>query len=331
MALSQVIGQGVEQVIPQLQEHKLDELRANYVSVFGQDPLEEADPSDKQLTALSWKLEAGLTPYADFGVWGPFGARQERAMRFVNHIQAADGTYRAVEMAGPRDLATWRRCYHVFKSAAVMLKVAHPAVLERCEALFEGCCSRFPDAWHILVMADVRCRSEFSAKRNAGFANFTTSAHRFPIFDAGMPWNSVIKSAGGDLAYWHRSVDQPALEYSVNNGRSGAGRTVASISQSASSSAAPAVMEKRKQPELPSGWQSHNTKGIEICRKWNASANGCEAVCPARRAHQCSICLNTHRACQPVSGKGGGKAGKSGGDAADNVPNKKFKKKGGKK
>ena len=68
--LSTVVDQGMGQEIPQLPGQKLDELRARYAGIFGQDSLGDSDPSDKQLTALAWKLEAGLTPYTEFGVWG---------------------------------------------------------------------------------------------------------------------------------------------------------------------------------------------------------------------------------------------------------------------
>ena len=139
-----------------------------------------------------------------------------------------------------------------------------------------------------------------------------------------------MRSAGGDMVYWHRAVDQPALEYSVGCGRSGSGRAAADISQGPSSSTAPAAVEKRKQTDLPPGWQTHNLKGVELCRTWNASANGCEAVCPARQAHQCSICLNTHRACQHVAGKEVEKLG-SQAEMLRMVPPQKFKKQGGKK
>ena len=71
-------------------------------------------------------------------------------MRFMNHAEAADGSYRTVELPGPRDFETRRSCIHVFKAAAVMLKIAHPAILERCEALLEQRCRRLPSAWHIL-------------------------------------------------------------------------------------------------------------------------------------------------------------------------------------
>ena len=69
--LSTMVDQAMGQEIPQLPNDKIGALRSRYAAVFGQDPLEEADPSDKQLTALAWKLDAGLVPYAEFGVWPP--------------------------------------------------------------------------------------------------------------------------------------------------------------------------------------------------------------------------------------------------------------------
>ena len=42
--LSTVVDQGMGQEVPQLPGHKLDELRARYVSISGQDPLEDSDP-----------------------------------------------------------------------------------------------------------------------------------------------------------------------------------------------------------------------------------------------------------------------------------------------
>ena len=76
--LSTVVDQGMGQEIPQLPGHKLDKVRARYVSIFGQGPLEDANPSDKQLTGLAWKLEAGPTPIRGFwclgAMRGPHGA-----------------------------------------------------------------------------------------------------------------------------------------------------------------------------------------------------------------------------------------------------------------
>ena len=70
------------------------------------------------------------------------------------------------------------------------------------------------------------------------------------------------------------------------------------------------VQKQQHKPELPANWKATNTKGVEICRKWNGSPNGCEHRCPQNRAHQCAICLSTHRACQHDTG-GGNKSGKA--------------------
>ena len=68
--------------------------------------------------------------------------------------------------------------------------------------------------------------------------------------------------------------------------------------------------EKRQaKPDLPTTWKAHNSKGVEICRTWNLSPNGCEHSCPQQRAHQCAICLSTHRACQHDAERGGGGEG----------------------
>ena len=90
--LSTVIDQGMGQEIPQLPLHKLEELRARYSGMFGEDPLEEADPSDKQLTALAWKLEAGLTPI--HRLWSLGAVRHAFPTRHAVHEPRADGRWK---------------------------------------------------------------------------------------------------------------------------------------------------------------------------------------------------------------------------------------------
>ena len=244
-------------------------------------------------------------------MWGPFGVRTERRMRFENHIQAQDGSYRAVEMPGPRDLETWRACYHVFKAAAVMLKIAHPAVLERYESLFEQRCRRFPGAWHIMVLADMRCRCEFFGVEKRRLREMQMKCPTLSDYDPDMPWNSVIQSAADDIQYWQRNVEMPALEFTLGRHSRDAGTG----SPSSGGHARPPVgQHTQKQPDVPASWKAVNLQGTEICRKWNASPGGCERNCPQRRAHQCAICLNTHRACQHDASKTGtGKGSKGSG------------------
>ena len=68
--LSLIIDQSMDTEIPMLGEIKLRELRAAYEVKFGDTPMESADVTDSQLTALYYLIEVGLPPYVDFSVWG---------------------------------------------------------------------------------------------------------------------------------------------------------------------------------------------------------------------------------------------------------------------
>ena len=244
----------------------------------------------------------------------------------MNHVQTADGSYRAIEMPGPRDLETWRKCFHVFKAAAVMLKIAHPAALERYESLFEQRCRRYPSAWHILVLADVRCRSEFFGAEKRRLKDLHYRCPAMSDYDPEMPWNSVIRSACEDLTYWHRAVDMPALEFSVGSKEPRGYQPGVSSSSASGMAVAMPQSDKRQKQEVPANWRSHNLKGQEICRKWNASPGGCEPTCPQQRSHQCAICLNTHRACNHGAEKGGGKGKTKTGGGSAAGPKKRARK-----
>ena len=202
-----------------------------------------------------------------------------------------------------------------------MLKVAHPAVLERYEALFEQRCRRFPSAWHILVLAGVRCRGEFFGAEKRRLKDCHFRCPSLSDYDPEMPWNSVIRSASEELTYWHRSVDQPALELFMGSSRD-AGRGGFQGSGSSSSAGMSIQIPQsdgRQKLEVPTNWRTHTLKGTEICRTWNLSPGGCEITCPQQRAHQCAMCLNTHRACNHSTEKGNGKGSKSG-DSGGNGP-----------
>ena len=105
--------------------------------------------TDGQLSALDFRVLVGQTPYADFGVWGPYGARLERRLKFTHHMMGADGMWKTIEMPGADSLNTWRSCWSVFRPAAIMVGVARPATVDRYEQLFVDRCDRYPRAWHI--------------------------------------------------------------------------------------------------------------------------------------------------------------------------------------
>ena len=190
--LSQVIDQGSDQEVPMLAAAELNEMRRRYITIHGDPPLQKCEVSDAQLTALAFKVKGGLASYADFGVWGPHGARLERRMKFVSHVLSPDGSWRTVELPGADCLDTWRDCWAVFRSAAIMANVALTATLDRFESMFVERCRRYPTAWHLCAQADSRARSELIIEERRRQEAFHTAHPSMSVFDISMPWNSVL-------------------------------------------------------------------------------------------------------------------------------------------
>ena len=54
--LGTILNQALNQEVPMLAEAELAEIRAVYIKVAGDEPIEQADPSDSQLTTLKFAL-----------------------------------------------------------------------------------------------------------------------------------------------------------------------------------------------------------------------------------------------------------------------------------
>ena len=68
-------------------------------------PAEDAEPTLEQLTALDFRVRrCDRTPFADFGVWCPFGRRGLRANELRCWFPAGDGTFFCREVSGPENL-----------------------------------------------------------------------------------------------------------------------------------------------------------------------------------------------------------------------------------
>ena len=86
--------------------------------------------TDDQLSVIFTVGQAGIAPYADFGVWRPFGQRAAKSMKFVSHFLDSSGSWRSKEIPGPDSLSSWEACWRVFRTVAVMCDFATPAVLD---------------------------------------------------------------------------------------------------------------------------------------------------------------------------------------------------------
>ena len=129
VSLALVLDQGCQMEASMLPEAQLAQMRARYVTVMGDPPPEGEEVTDGQLTALHAKDAAGAGIYADFGVWGKHGDRLARRLVFNAQFWDGAGSWKMKELPGPDSLETWVACWRVFRTAAVMLSLAHPATL----------------------------------------------------------------------------------------------------------------------------------------------------------------------------------------------------------
>jgi hypothetical protein len=208
--------------------------------------------------------------------------------------------------------------------------VVNPIALEHYYESFALICKENPEAWHLCVQAEDRCRCEHFPRV------WRTLAAKF-----GRPptWSEVFVAAANDSAYWDREVRRPAISALVRSKASGTRNL--SAEEDAAARIAEAVddmkngagkkkahgrgkgrgrakEEKTGAPKPPptkhpvqrpgKGDDKHPKKdhkgryltidgGRDICFRYNNGS--CKEPCPQKRAHFCQICLK--KACKASS------------------------------
>ena len=71
--VSSILDQSSDREVERGTREDLNALRSRFRSLEGEDPMKAEDVTDDQLSVLAAITKAGVTPYADFGVWKPFG------------------------------------------------------------------------------------------------------------------------------------------------------------------------------------------------------------------------------------------------------------------
>lgn len=171
LKLSQVIDQGSDMEIEQLDSQTLQKARRNYLQSEGDSPLEKEEVTDAQISCLSAKVSHEQAPFTDMGVWGPYGDRLARQMKFTSQI-LKDGQWHTVELPGASSFSAWEEAWRIFRTAAIMLKIASPSVLDRYASEFRNRVQEYPDCWHIAAQADIRCVVNSGFRRNGDKKNF---------------------------------------------------------------------------------------------------------------------------------------------------------------
>ena len=333
--VSTIMDQSSDREFELLPEDRLRTLRANFRASEGDAPMESEEVTDEQLSAFVRVVEAGGAPFVDFGIWGPYGNRIAKTVKFTHHFLDGAGQWRARELPGPDCYAAWERGWRVFRTAAIMAQIATPAVLDTYAMRFKARCDKFSWAWDLCCLADSRCRSEWWTHELRRQVTFHTANPGMSAFQPTQPWNSVVKAAAVAPAFWKDELEDDALIRRV--GAAG-GAAAASggppppppRAWDGGSAAAGSGKRKRGNRDRGAGGGPSSSSapprdrvpggGKEICFAWNKARDGCQDVCPSGRAHVCRVCLQPHRAVDcpkaaPGDGKtgGGGKGGGRGG------------------
>jgi hypothetical protein len=217
--ISSVVDQGDDSEIIPMDPARLRALLAAFRHANdGEDPQEEEEITGDQLAGLDSKIQSGVAPYADFGVWRPFGARLDRSLKFVALVLDARGQWVRKEISGPANFTAWLTRWKVLR---IGLRVLEAVADARC-SLYRDRIYRMNDEfgekfWWLIAQADIRMRSEQmeriyrkclledQALRDGGTPGGLVG------FDRARPWDLVFKLAATDDAWWAKEVDKKVL------------------------------------------------------------------------------------------------------------------------
>lgn len=347
---NQVIDQADEGEIPTLDHTTLDDHYKVLRAAKGGPVRPETEPSPDQIAAMKARvLEMDLSPHADFAVFVNFQGRFSKALKFMNHVLQPDGTFKAIEVSGPPNFDAWTLSWKVYVNTLLTLEVevqgkkmsvVSLSALAEYHDMFRDLVKNYPEAWHLLVIAEDRCRGEhfprvrreLEAQHGRGMA---------PNFEPSRPWDEVFRSASRDRDYWDRHVREPALlfrtagKHKEQTGGTGTAtdltsdkpraRPKAKRSQKERLKLQLARLKENKEDTATHSGDYNRGKGVgkgkdkgtkrdaqgryvtdrqgkPICFAFN---NGdCKGVCPKNMLHICQICLGTHpaKACRKGTG-----------------------------
>ena len=157
--VSEVLDQIDDSSYEPLPPAAIAQMRGFHRAVTGGDPPDHERPTADQLAALAHRMKMGKAPYADFAVFGPYGRRQTKLLRFTAQV-FVHGELVTRQLRGPGSYHGWRSSWGVFRASMIMLNAASPAALDKYARGIEELVALYPQAWGVISVADESMRSE---------------------------------------------------------------------------------------------------------------------------------------------------------------------------
>jgi len=271
-----------------------------YVSTRGAEPSEDIDPTTEQLSAVKQILDAGLAPYVDFALFGPYGKRFLAKLSMVAWSYLPNGQWLRRDLPGPPTFEYWWSSFRVLRTTFLLLGAVDTELLDNYGELVRGFHNTYGhEAWFIIYMADVRMRNEHFDRIRRRVERDHDRDERAGIksdFDLSRPWNTVFAKAVADKDWWGDNLHRDAMLY--------LGRIKTAAQVTDDGTAQPALDHhrgsghvgniggggKRTRSEEPRKKKKNKAKESEgICSQYN-SAKGCRRGKVCRQDHACSFC-----------------------------------------
>ena len=284
LKLSALLDQGDDTEIQAAPPGQIESWFQNYTTALGAPPQEEEEPTAEQLQALHHRVfVAQGTPYADFAVWGPFGRKAARASKLRAWLPLPDGRYLVRELPGPDGWAQWLTCWRVFAAAAVMLAVSTLASLQLYERTVERLSRMWPQAWHLIAIADDKCRAEHLERiRRRTQAEVARGGVAPSDWDATAPWTCCLRCASSDTVFWDEQVRHPAAAWMAAGGR---GIPKAPEEEFAAAAIPGGIAAVRPETEAARARQRDSRDADPVTRKSRKTRRGAGPPATAPRVH----------------------------------------------
>eukprot|EP00435_Cladocopium_sp_Y103_P026048 s3225_g6.t1 len=322
--MSHVINQTDDEEVDTLDQAAINKAYQTYSNKVGGFPPDDEELSSEQLSTLFALFKSKRAPYTDMAVWGPFQHRIQKKIKMKGMRFNAAGEIVPIEMFGPPDFESWRECYMVFRTGAIMFEQISPSRLDMYEKVIRQYSERYGrSCWPILYQADVRARLEHvervRRRGQEGYEAAQRSGLTHP-FDPDKPWEWVWGEMANDFNFWNREVVEPCmllLAKSSNMSQLLDNDAPVSKTPAATPStpamptnnsrgqdmAARASQKRQRGPDVrehrvgEDGMFTHNRRGMELCKMFQT---GECLECDARgfcsrnssRRHQCAKCLS---------------------------------------
>ena len=246
-----------------------------------------------------------------------------------------------MEVPGPLNYDAWLSSWKLFENTFFMFTkdvggtatlVVSPAALGEYKDAFRDLVISYPEAWHLCVTAEDRCRCEHFPRLRRDLVEAIAQGLR-ARFDQKRPWDEVFRTAARDRACWDRHVREPALLFrTVNSRKREQPEATGSGMDQAAEDGSPATPKKRRKGQnqrlraklakieeekgsaewpvpAPKGGKSGgkgsprkdgkgrfttDRAGKPLCFAFNN--RDCKGVCPKGMVHACQVCLGAHPA-----------------------------------